>query len=329
MIVLIRRSTNPVAVHPNTKPMSTPPPSEPISSSTPGTSRPCVYLLVSREEPEVFKLGITGDLPTRVASLASSFGACEPAASALVRTRHLRAALRLERLLQTAFDAARWRTVGPRPGGRGERGNGYTEWYRREALEEMLRLVADLIVRDAKVDVERFAIERDLSTFLRRSAHEGSDRTAGAGRSRGRARAEADGRARWEQGEVAFQRLQEFVEGRRDRLLSAGLPTIDAQGCLRRTLTFQAQPEVETQAQSPGADEWDALFSLCRLAYRTHREHGGINYLQHCRYLAADRVELEFALAPLFNSPPETFFPPSDLPRRLWAWFSDAQLPWC
>ena len=311
----MRHPTNPGAVHPNRNPSPAPTPSEPSGFGAPGTLCTCVYLLVSRDQPEVFKLGITGDLPTRVASLASSFGACEPGASALVRTRHLRAALRLKRLLQTAFDAARWRTVGPRLGGRDERGNGHTEWYRREALEEMLRLVADLITRDDKAGVERFVIERDLSAFLRRSAHEGSDRTAGAGRSRGRARAEADGRARWKQGEVVFQRLQEFVEGRRDRLLSAGRPTIDARGCLRRTFTFQAQPEVETQAQSPGADEWDALFSLCRLAYRTHREHGGINYLQHCRYLSNGRVELEFALDPLFNGHPDTFLPPSDLPR--------------
>ncbi len=219
-----------------------------------------MYLLVSRDQPEVFKLGITSDLPTRVASLALHFGACNPGASALIRTGHLQVALRLERLLQTAFDASKWRTMGPPSNGKVHRGNGYTEWYHRETLEEMLLVVSDLIARDTKVGVERFAIERDLSCFLRKPEREGLDGAEGTGRPRSRARVEADGRARWEQGEVAFQRLQEFIEERRGRVLSADLPTVDARGCLRRAFTFQALPGIETEAYDLGPDEWDELF---------------------------------------------------------------------
>ena len=253
------------------------------------------HLRVPAGEPQlsrgVFKLGITGDLPVRLASLNLSFGPCDPVASVLIRTRTMRAALRLEQFLQTAFDASKWRATAPLTTGEGRSGNGHTEWYRREALEEMLLLVAGLIVRDAEAGLERFVIERNLTEILRREEPAALLPAQRGGQSRRHARAEADGQARWEKSEASFQRLQEFIEARRDRVRSVGRPRIDSQGWLRRTFTFQARPDLEMEGERSGSDEWDELFSFCTLFYRTHRgyqllEHGGINYLQRCRYLA-------------------------------------------
>lgn len=307
-----------------------------LSSPTPNSA--CVYLLVSRLRPDIFKLGITDEIAVRIASLRGSFGGFDLNASALVGTVNRRAALVLEKTMQALFSAPACRATPPviSPCSRQENaaviGNGHTEWYQREVFDSMLAVVSELVVRDASFGAVRFSSpQRGIPAAWEVRSDAVRPVSPEERRLRRRERDEREAREALEQSEEAFRRLMAWVEARRGRLLSVSHPAEDDRGVLRRAFTFGLVSDGATSGdlhRSPV--EWDEIAPLSWFHCHSATTPRFIchNYLEEI-HLPSDEeatYTVGFALDPFFRTVTSgQITPPSDLPSRIWAWMVGPQ----
>lgn len=299
-----------------------------LPSSTPNSA--CVYLLVSRLRPDIYKLGLADHLPARLVSLRYSFGDFDLHSSSLVGAVSRREALRLEQLLATYFRASHWRATAPivspvsAPGA--SVSNGHQEWYQREAFEPILGVVADLIAQDAAGATARFALHRRIPAAW---WDLGLPAAAPANWAERQRRREEAAREMLAAGEEAFRNLKAWVDARRGRLLAVSPPAEDARGVLWRTLTFATPAEMSREDVRRGRGEWDALWPWACLRCRTRTN---INIQRNFLHVARLPEEsdmtyvIEFAICPFFRTvSPEELVPVNDLPRRIWDWVAGPQ----
>lgn len=289
----------------------------------------CLYLLASRLQPDRFKMGITGNLAARMASLRVSFGELDLSASALlVGIASRREAHDRETTLKSSFAAPVWRCAAPiaRPG-TPLVGNGHKEWYRRVTLAPMLAVLTDTLAQEEAHGVVRYALWRGLPAIW----GERDPDAGGLGREERRAlRRDRAGREALVQSEERFGRLVSWMEAQRQggRLLSASLLEEDLEGVLRREFTFAPSPGTVSGDLRRGAREWEDLLRWGHLSCHTHKLERWFNYLS-CVTLPDDDSSVytvEFSLNSFFRSvSPEDLVPHNDLPRCIWGWVAGEQ----
>lgn len=239
-----------------------------------------LYLAVSQQDTNAFKLGVTTALPHRFKSLRLRYGSLDLQASLLVVAVSQRAARDLENVLKVVFRAPAWRTKAPlREGRKAHRApsNGDKEWYKLCAFEQMITFIAATIERDTACDLHRFKAVRDIQHSAVWQAELHRDKA----RKDKRATKDVDRAIKiaMHQNEARFQTVQAWMQARRSQLVSATPLALDAQGNYQRSFVFRVDA-AHDQVSGRFDDGAEALASLCCVSHYTG--HGP----KHCTYFA-------------------------------------------
>ncbi len=256
------------------------PSSTPPQALTPLPGAAYLYLLVSRQEPEAFKLGITGHPAMRFDTLTKRFGEFDLQASVLVAAKSRRAARDLERLLQSVFVAPGWRvkpTLAAAKNGRRLSSDGDTEWYRMSAFKAMVNFVVALAEHDYGCDLHRFEVVPSIrnSSLWREHLCNAGVQT----RFRTSANVALEAQARFEKNEMSFEAVQAWMQGHRHQLASATPLAIDAQGNRRWAVVFRGDDTLGSTLDEVGEGGWDDLVSACVISHTSERGTASHTYL--------------------------------------------------
>ena len=276
-------------------------PHQELTPPSPGAA--FVYLLVSRQHPGTYKLGVTKHPAMRFDALSKRFGEFDLRTSLLVVAASRRSALDLEGVLQAVFSAPAWRVKPPLPPAKKARpqpSNGDTEWYRMGAFDLMSSFIGGMIERDLNCTFHRFDLVRNIqdSDIWREHLRDAGVQT----RFRSISDVELDARERLEQSESNFEAVQSWMQQHRHQLVSVAPFISDDQGNRRRTFVYRAENVLDSASDEVDEPSWEDLASACIVSYRSANGYTNFSYFGGVTVPSTDvsAYRVEFLLTPSF-----------------------------
>ena len=293
-----------------------------------------VYLLVSTECP-AFKLGFTRALPVRLGALRSGHGEFDAEGSFVVRVGSRRTARELEASLKAYYNDEAWRASAPTPVPLRACSDvgGHTEWYTVRAFTPMLATLLDLLQKSRLASSVIGSSQSGLSPrgmslaeALRQPATITAENVCfDMPKLQSRM---CDDQCWLDYSEANFAFVRAWVEARWDRIVSITPRLPQSSRNFRRTLRFSGAvknpDEQQPESKQASAAEW---YEPC--AHASVWLRGRANFM--CRnYFYREQTPairggfaVGFKIGPFFESAPERFMPPTDLPQRIRHWVTN------